>query len=38
MATALVHLIEDLSAWLGVLFTDDVRCPVHVEDLAAALW
>lgn len=21
----------------GVLFTDDVRCPVHVEDLAAAL-
>ncbi|MEU6903490.1 SDR family oxidoreductase [Streptomyces virginiae] len=22
----------------GVLFSDDVRCPVHVEDLAAALW
>ncbi|MCX4404987.1 MULTISPECIES: sugar nucleotide-binding protein [unclassified Streptomyces] len=22
----------------GVLFTDDIRCPVHVEDLAAALW
>ncbi|BDH08024.1 SDR family oxidoreductase [Streptomyces seoulensis] len=22
----------------GVLFTDDVRCPVHVADLAAALW
>ncbi|MEU7386565.1 SDR family oxidoreductase [Streptomyces tanashiensis] len=22
----------------GVLFTDDVRCPVHVCDLAAALW
>lgn len=22
----------------GVLFTDDVRCPVHVEDLAGALW
>ncbi|MFE5494086.1 SDR family oxidoreductase [Streptomyces virginiae] len=22
----------------GVLFTDDVRCPVHVEDLAAAFW
>ncbi|MEU4108798.1 sugar nucleotide-binding protein [Streptomyces sp. NPDC027717] len=22
----------------GALFTDDVRCPVHVEDLAAALW
>lgn len=21
----------------GVLFTDDVRCPVHVADLAAAL-
>ncbi|MET9513768.1 sugar nucleotide-binding protein [Streptomyces sp. NPDC002994] len=22
----------------GVLFTDDIRCPVHLEDLAAALW
>jgi len=22
----------------GVLFTDDIRCPVHVTDLAAALW
>ncbi|RSS40807.1 sugar nucleotide-binding protein [Streptomyces sp. WAC08241] len=22
----------------GVLFRDDVRCPVHVADLAAALW
>jgi dTDP-4-dehydrorhamnose reductase len=22
----------------GVLFTDDIRCPVHVQDLAAALW
>jgi dTDP-4-dehydrorhamnose reductase len=22
----------------GVLCTDDIRCPVHVEDLAAALW
>ncbi|MFD7323929.1 SDR family oxidoreductase [Streptomyces sp. NPDC059875] len=22
----------------GVLFTDDVRCPVHVGDLAASLW
>ncbi|NGO11526.1 sugar nucleotide-binding protein [Streptomyces sp. HC44] len=22
----------------GVLFTDDIRCPVHVDDLAAALW
>lgn len=22
----------------GFLFTDDIRCPVHVEDLATALW
>ncbi|MBZ3908361.1 MULTISPECIES: SDR family oxidoreductase [Streptomyces] len=22
----------------GALYTDDIRCPVHVEDLAAALW
>ncbi|MEU9624557.1 SDR family oxidoreductase [Streptomyces sp. NPDC088251] len=22
----------------GILFTDDIRCPVHVEDLASALW
>ncbi|MFE3644271.1 SDR family oxidoreductase [Streptomyces sp. NPDC059169] len=22
----------------GVLFTDDYRCPIHVEDLTAALW
>ncbi len=22
----------------GVLFTDEIRCPVHVTDLAAALW
>lgn len=22
----------------GALFTDDVRCPIHVTDLAAALW
>lgn len=22
----------------GFLFTDDIRCPVHVADLAAALW
>ncbi len=22
----------------GVLLTDDMRCPVHVEDLAAPLW
>ncbi|MFE7512049.1 sugar nucleotide-binding protein [Streptomyces sp. NPDC057540] len=26
------------SAGEGALFTDDVRCPVHVADLAAALW
>lgn len=32
-------LIHDLAAGRrsGVLFTDDVRCPVHVADLAAAL-
>lgn len=22
----------------GALFTDDIRCPVHVADLAAGLW
>jgi dTDP-4-dehydrorhamnose reductase len=22
----------------GVLFTDDIRCPIHVEDLEADLW
>ncbi|MFC9266283.1 SDR family oxidoreductase [Streptomyces zhihengii] len=22
----------------GALFTDDIRCPIHAEDLAAALW
>ncbi|MFI0240598.1 SDR family oxidoreductase [Streptomyces sp. NPDC016845] len=22
----------------GVVFTDDIRCPVHVDDLAAAVW
>jgi dTDP-4-dehydrorhamnose reductase len=34
------RLVHDLAAGTreGVLFTDDVRCPVHVEDLAAALW
>ncbi|MEU9000440.1 sugar nucleotide-binding protein [Streptomyces sp. NPDC048551] len=32
-------VVHDLAASLreGVLFTDDVRCPVHVTDLAAAL-
>jgi len=32
-------LVHDLSTGRrdGVLFTDDVRCPVHVSDLAAAL-
>ncbi|MEV0976331.1 sugar nucleotide-binding protein [Streptomyces sp. NPDC049915] len=33
MVHALASGIRD-----GVLFTDDFRCPVHVEDLAAALW
>lgn len=33
---ALVHSLATGSA-RGVLFTDDVRCPVHVVDLAAAL-
>ncbi|MFI7388512.1 SDR family oxidoreductase [Streptomyces sp. NPDC049813] len=34
-----VRLVHELVAGsrAGVLFTDDVRCPVHVEDLAAAL-
>lgn len=34
------RLVHDLAAGTreGVLFTDDVRCPVHVDDLAAALW
>ncbi|RSM94472.1 dTDP-4-dehydrorhamnose reductase [Nonomuraea sp. WAC 01424] len=33
------RLVHDLAAGRakGVLFTDDVRCPVHVADLAAAL-
>ncbi|MFF4849411.1 SDR family oxidoreductase [Streptomyces sp. NPDC001194] len=32
-------VVHDLAAGTrhGVLFTDDVRCPVHVSDLAAAL-
>ncbi|WP_216590279.1 SDR family oxidoreductase [Streptomyces brasiliscabiei] len=34
------RIVHDLAAGTrdGVLFTDDIRCPVHVEDLAAALW
>ncbi|QPP09002.1 sugar nucleotide-binding protein [Streptomyces bathyalis] len=33
------HMVHGLAAGTrdGVLFTDDVRCPVHVEDLASAL-
>ena len=33
------RLVHDLASGTrdGVLFTDDVRCPVHVEDLASAL-
>ena len=34
-----VRVVHDLAAGgrNGVLFTDDIRCPVHVADLAAAL-
>ncbi|MFE5586169.1 SDR family oxidoreductase [Kitasatospora sp. NPDC056531] len=34
-----VRAVHDLAAGTraGVLFTDDIRCPVHVADLAAAL-
>ncbi|MFI6274811.1 SDR family oxidoreductase [Streptomyces sp. NPDC050988] len=32
----LVHALAD-GTRDGVLFTDDIRCPVHVEDLASAL-
>lgn len=34
------HTVHALAAGTrdGVLFTDDIRCPVHVEDLAAAWW
>jgi dTDP-4-dehydrorhamnose reductase len=34
------RLVHELAAGTraGALFTDDVRCPVHVTDLAAALW
>ncbi|MEU8543054.1 sugar nucleotide-binding protein [Streptomyces sp. NPDC048717] len=33
------YMVHELAAGTrqGALFTDDVRCPVHVEDLAAAL-
>ncbi|MFC7983583.1 SDR family oxidoreductase [Streptomyces sp. NPDC057336] len=33
----LVHALATGSR-KGALYTDDIRCPVHVEDLAAALW
>ncbi|WP_030841432.1 SDR family oxidoreductase [Streptomyces sp. NRRL S-475] len=33
----LVHALAD-GTRQGALFTDDVRCPVHVTDLAVALW
>ncbi|WP_327180527.1 SDR family oxidoreductase [Streptomyces sp. NBC_01334] len=33
----LVHALAD-GTREGALFTDDIRCPVHVDDLAAALW
>ncbi|GCD94703.1 SDR family oxidoreductase [Embleya hyalina] len=34
-----VRAVHDLAAGTrtGVLFTDDIRCPIHVTDLAAAL-
>ncbi|GAA1500502.1 SDR family oxidoreductase [Streptomyces bangladeshensis] len=34
------QVVHELAAGTrkGVLFTDDIRCPVHVADLAAALW
>ncbi|MFE7112774.1 SDR family oxidoreductase [Streptomyces sp. NPDC057575] len=34
-----VRAVHDLAAGIrtGVLFTDDIRCPIHVADLAAAL-
>lgn len=34
---AFVHSLAS-GAVTGALFTDDVRCPVHVTDLAAAVW
>jgi dTDP-4-dehydrorhamnose reductase len=38
-STVIVARVHALAAGAaeGVLFTDDVRCPVHVQDLAAAL-
>ncbi|MET9111405.1 SDR family oxidoreductase [Streptomyces zhihengii] len=33
----LVHALA-VGTRQGALFTDDIRCPVHVEDLATALW
>ncbi|WP_199551866.1 sugar nucleotide-binding protein [Streptomyces sp. N35] len=33
----LVHALA-VGSREGALFTDDIRCPVHVTDLAAALW
>ncbi|MFE6158119.1 SDR family oxidoreductase [Streptomyces sp. NPDC056486] len=37
--SAHVRMVHDLAAGTrnGVLFSDDIRCPVHVADLAAAL-
>ncbi|MEU3659759.1 sugar nucleotide-binding protein [Streptomyces sp. NPDC032940] len=37
--SAHVRAVHDLAAGVrdGALFTDDIRCPVHVADLAAAL-
>ncbi|MEU8701210.1 sugar nucleotide-binding protein [Streptomyces sp. NPDC048680] len=34
------RIIHELAAGTqeGVLFTDDIRCPAHVADLAAAQW
>ncbi|MBT2443101.1 sugar nucleotide-binding protein [Streptomyces sp. ISL-36] len=39
-ASAHERLAHELAAGTreGALFTDDIRCPVHVADLAAALW
>jgi dTDP-4-dehydrorhamnose reductase len=34
------RMVHELAAGTrdGALFTDDIRCPVHVTDLAAAIW
>ncbi|MET9779084.1 sugar nucleotide-binding protein [Streptomyces sp. NPDC006367] len=39
-ASAHERIVHELAAGTreGTLFTDDIRCPVHVSDLAAALW